>query len=104
MREEGITFVTGAHVGVNQPAEDLLRSFDALVLACGSVKPRNLSIPGREGKGVVYAVDYLTTATKHLLDSASPLPEEMNARDKHDHQMVAESIAELLGVEAPGIL
>jgi len=83
MREEGITFVTGSHVGVDQPAEELLRSFDALVLACGSGKARNLNIPGREGKGVVFAVDYLTTATKHLMDSQSPVPEEMNAKDKH---------------------
>ena len=54
-----------------------------MVLACGSGKPRNLTIPGREGKGVVYAVDYLTTATRHLLDKAYPVPEELNAKGKH---------------------
>ena len=83
MREEGITFVTSSHIGVDKPADELLKEYHAVVLACGSGKARNLSIPGREGKGVLYAVDYLTTATKHLLDANEALPAEMNARDKH---------------------
>jgi len=82
MKQEGVEFITNAHVGVNTSAEDLQASFDAVVLCCGSTKPRNLNIPGREGKGVVFAVDYLTTATKKLLDTAMELPDEMNAKDK----------------------
>ena len=83
MRAEGVTFVTNCHMGVDQPAEELLKEYQAVVLACGSGKARNLTIPGREGKGVLFAVDYLTTATKHLLDSTYAVPAEMNARDKH---------------------
>ena len=83
MREEGIEFVTNAHVGVDQSADALLKEYNAVVLCCGSGKPRNLSIPGRDGGGVIFAVDYLSTATKHLLDSGYPVPNEMNAKDKH---------------------
>ena len=83
MREEGIQFVVNAHVGVDTSADELLKENHAVVLCCGSGKPRNLQIPGREGSGVVYAVDYLTTATKHLLDAQRPVPPEMNAKDKH---------------------
>jgi len=83
MKAEGVQFVTGAHVGVDRSADDLLKEFDAVVLCCGSTTPRNLSIPGRDGAGVVYAVDYLTAGTRHLLDAGAPLPEEMNAKDKH---------------------
>jgi len=83
MREEGIEFVTNAHIGVDKSAEELLKEFNAVVLACGSGKPRNLNVAGRDGGGVVYAVDYLTVATKHLLDESISVPAEMNAKDKH---------------------
>ncbi len=83
MRAEGIEFVVNAHIGVNHSAEGLLSEYDALVLCCGSTTPRNLNILGREGPGVVYAVDYLTQNTKHLLDASHPLPPEMNAKGKH---------------------
>ena len=83
MRAEGVEFVTGAHVGVNRSADELLKDYDAVVLCCGSTTPRNLNIPGREGPGVAFAVDYLTANTKHLLNPAQALPPEMNAKDKH---------------------
>lgn len=83
MKEEGVEFITNTHVGVDKAGEELLTDFDAVVLCCGSTTPRNLSIPGREGPGVLYAVDYLTKNTKHVLDSNEPLPDEMNAKDKH---------------------
>ncbi len=83
MQEEGVTFVTGAHVGVDHSADELLKTNDALVLCCGSGKPRNLNIPGREGSGVAYAVDYLTLATRHLLDPQVVVPAEWDAKDKH---------------------
>ena len=82
MKQEGVAFVTGAHIGVNTSAEELQKDFDAIVLCGGSTKPRDLNVPGREGKGVVFAVDYLTIATKKLLDKSVKLPEEMNAKGK----------------------
>ncbi|CAI7896051.1 unnamed protein product [Closterium sp. NIES-54] len=71
MAAEGITFVTNAHVGVDeQYSLDKLRADnDAMLLACGSTKPRDLPVPGRELKGVHFAMDFLAANTKSLLDS-----------------------------------
>ena len=59
MQLEGVTFVTGAHVGQNVPVEDLQRDFDAILLSGGAEQPRDLSVPGRELKGIHFAMDYL---------------------------------------------
>jgi glutamate synthase (NADPH/NADH) small chain len=60
MEAEGVRFVVNAHVGVDRPAEDLRREFDALVLCGGACAPRDLPIPGRDHRGVHFAMDYLT--------------------------------------------
>lgn len=83
MRSEGVSFVTGCHVGVDKSAEGLLSEYDAVVLCCGSGKPRDLKVKGREGRGVAFALDYLTAATRHVLDESTPIPDELNAKDKH---------------------
>jgi glutamate synthase (NADPH) small chain len=59
MRAEGVTFVTNAHVGVNVPVETLTDEYDAILLAGGSEKPRDLPIPGRELKGIHFAMEFL---------------------------------------------
>jgi glutamate synthase (NADPH) small chain len=59
MQAESIVFHCGAHVGVNLPAEKLLEEHDAVVLAGGAEHPRDLAIPGRELKGIHFAMDYL---------------------------------------------
>jgi glutamate synthase (NADPH/NADH) small chain len=59
MAAEGVTFVTDAHVGVNVPVDRLRREFDALVLAGGATKPRDLPVPGRELKGIHFAMEFL---------------------------------------------
>lgn len=69
MKEEGIEFVTKANINTKKKADDLLNEFDAVVLCCGSRKPRDINAKGREAKGVCFAVDYLTAVTKSLLDS-----------------------------------
>lgn len=71
MREEGIDFVTSAHVGVdgNFPIEKLREEHDSVVLALGATKPRDLPVPGRELTGVHYAMEFLQANTKSLLDS-----------------------------------
>ncbi|GAB2724317.1 glutamate synthase subunit beta [Paenibacillus thermoaerophilus] len=66
---EGITFVTNTEVGVNYPAEKLKSEFDAVILAGGATKPRPLNLEGDHLKGVHFAMDFLTQATKSLLDS-----------------------------------
>lgn len=69
MREEGIEFVTGAHVGVNTDVRTLRDDNDALVVATGATRPRDLPIPGRELKGVHFAMEFLLKNTKSLLDT-----------------------------------
>ena len=69
MRAEGVEFVTNANVGENYKAADLMNQFDSVILACGASNPRDIKVPGREAKGIYYAVDFLTATTKSLLDS-----------------------------------
>ena len=64
MEEEGIKFVTNANVGFNVKVEDLRRDFDAIVLCGGSTKSRDLPVPGRELKGIHFAMDYLPQQNK----------------------------------------
>jgi glutamate synthase (NADPH) small chain len=68
MEAEGIQFVTNTEVGVNLPAEQLLKEFDAVVLCTGATKARDLPIEGRALKGVHFAMDFLTQNTRSLLD------------------------------------
>ena len=74
MRAEGIEFKTGAHVGVNVGIDDLRRDYDAVLLACGATRPRDLPIPGRELSGVHFAMEFLTEHTRALLDADLPNP------------------------------
>lgn len=69
MEEEGITFVTNANIGVDKKADELLKEFDRVVLACGASNPRDIKAKGREAKGIYFAVDFLKATTKSLLDS-----------------------------------
>lgn len=69
MEEEGIHFVTNANVGQNVDAKALLKEYDRVVLCCGASNPRDINVPGRDAKGIYFAVDFLTGVTKSLLDS-----------------------------------
>jgi len=60
MEAEGVRFRTNANIGGNVPAEELRREFDAIVLAGGSTIPRDLPIPGRQLRGIHFAMDFLT--------------------------------------------
>lgn len=69
MKAEGIEFVTGAHIGVDIEIADLRKNNDAVILAVGATKPRDLPIPGRDLNGVYFAMQFLKANTKSLLDS-----------------------------------
>ena len=72
MAAEGVEFRTGCDVGRDVPAQALLDEYDAVILCCGAKQPRPL--PAAEGvPGARFAVDYLTAATKALLNGASPM-------------------------------
>ena len=67
MSAEGVKFVTNAEVGKNVAVEDLRREFDAIVLAGGSEHPRDLKVPGRELKGIHFAMEFLPQQNKRCL-------------------------------------
>ncbi|MGE5220038.1 MAG: glutamate synthase subunit beta [Chloroflexota bacterium] len=83
MAQEGVRFVTNAHVGVDLPAAQLKDDFDAVVICTGATKPRDLPIPGRELKGIYMAMDFLRANTKSLLDSQHRDSNFISAKDKH---------------------
>jgi glutamate synthase (NADPH/NADH) small chain len=73
MSAEGVEFVTGAEVGKNVAVEDLRREFDAIVLAGGAEQPRDLNVPGRELKGIHFAMEYLPQQNRRNLgDTIEP--------------------------------
>jgi glutamate synthase (NADPH/NADH) small chain len=69
MEEEGVRFVTNADVGVSVEAEQLRKEYDRVLLCCGASSPRDIRVPGRELKGIHFAVDFLSSVTRSLLDS-----------------------------------
>ena len=66
LEEEGIVFKCNANVGVNVRVNDIMRDFNAVVLAGGSTIPRDLPVPGRELKGVYYAMEFLKQQNKRV--------------------------------------
>jgi glutamate synthase (NADPH/NADH) small chain len=72
MREEGVEFRTGVHVGVEYPAAQLVAQHDAVVLAGGSTAPRDLPIPGRDVDGVEFAMEFLTQSNKRVAGDRIP--------------------------------
>jgi len=68
MEEEGIVFRCNTNVGVDVSINDLLREYHAIVLAGGSTIPRDLKIPGRELKGIHFAMEFLTQQNKRVSD------------------------------------
>ncbi len=67
MSAEGVKFITGAEVGKTVAVEELLRDFDAIVLAGGAEHPRDLTVPGRELKGIHFAMEFLPQQNRRNL-------------------------------------
>jgi glutamate synthase (NADPH/NADH) small chain len=78
---EGITFKTGANVGVTVSVDELRREFDAILLCGGATNARDLPVPGRELSGIHFAMQYLPQQTKRLLGDA--VENQISAKDKH---------------------
>jgi len=84
MKAEGIKFITNANVGTDEySAQDIINSFDAVVLCCGSSNPRDINAPGRDAKGIHFAVDFLKATTKSLLDSNLEDNDYISAKGKN---------------------
>lgn len=82
MKEEGIEFITNADVGAGTKANKILKDYDRVILACGASNPRDIKVKGRELKGIHFAVDFLKSTTKSLLDSNLSDGTYISARDK----------------------
>lgn len=82
MREEGVQFECHAEVGKNVDINILVKDFDAIVLAIGSTIPRDLNLPGRDLKGVEFAMDYLIQSNKKVSNESFSAP-EISAKGKN---------------------
>lgn len=89
MEKEGITFKCNANVGVNVNLNDLLREYNAIVLAGGSTVPRDLTIPGRDLNGIHYAMPFLKQQNK-LVSGADPLDKKEIESNISTHLISAE--------------
>ena len=69
MKAEGVEFRTNVNVGKDVKAEQLLKEYDRVILACGASNPRDIKVPGRDANGIYFAVDFLKSTTKSLLDN-----------------------------------
>ncbi len=83
MKEDGVTFLTGVDVGKDEKAAKIMKNYDAVVLACGAKNPRDITAPGRDAKGIYFAVDFLAQTTKSLLDSGLKDKKYVSAKGKN---------------------
>jgi glutamate synthase (NADPH) small chain len=79
-RKEGVTFECDVQVGIDVSLEFLRRKFDGVLLACGAREPRNLPVPGRELKGIHFALDFLTRQNQVLGNEISEVGAEWSAK------------------------
>jgi glutamate synthase (NADPH/NADH) small chain len=83
MEAEGVVFHYNAHVGVNVPAEKLVADYDAVVLTGGAEKGRDLPVPGRDLKGVHFAMDFLPQQNRRVSGESADDGEPILATGKH---------------------
>jgi glutamate synthase (NADPH/NADH) small chain len=83
MEAEGVVFCTGVHAGVDVKGDTLKQDFDAVVLAGGAQRPRDLQVPGRELAGIHFAMDFLTQGNRRVAGDDVPASEAILATGKH---------------------
>ncbi|MBP5197493.1 MAG: glutamate synthase subunit beta [Lachnospiraceae bacterium] len=81
MEKSGITFKCNVNVGKDITAEELLNEFDRVVLCCGASNPRDIKAPGRDAKGIYFAVDFLKEVTKKICDNDHDYSKVFAAKD-----------------------
>lgn len=82
LKEEGVIFKTGINVGTDITAEQLKKDFDAVCLTMGAERPRDINVPGRNLKGVEFAMDFLIQQNKRVSGEKIP-SDEILAKDKN---------------------
>jgi len=83
LRQEGVQFQTGVHVGLDLSATDLRKNFDAILLCMGSEEPRDLPVEGRQLDGVHFAMDFLRQSNKRNAGDEIPAHDQILATGKH---------------------
>ncbi len=83
MEAEGVEFRLNADIGRNVSAQELLEQYDAVILACGASRPRDIAAEGRDAQGIHFAVEFLTSTTKALLDGGLTEDNHISAKDKN---------------------
>ena len=81
LEKAGVEFKCNVNVGVDITGDELLKDFDRVVLCCGASNPRDLNAPGRDAKGIYFAVDFLKEVSKKLMDLGYDSDELMNSED-----------------------
>ena len=80
--QEGLVIKTGVNVGIDIKAKDLLKEYDAVLLAIGAMKPRDLEVKGRDLKGVYFAMEFLTQQNKMVSGEEVKPKERIDAKGK----------------------
>lgn len=83
MEAEGVKFINNTEVGIDVRGKDLMKDYDAVCLAIGSQVPRDLPVPGRELKGVYYAMEYLTVKNKIVARDEVPADQIVDVKGKN---------------------
>ena len=83
MQEEGVAFLTNTEIGDNYPFPRLENDFDAVILCCGAQKARDISIPGRDAKGIYFAMDFLRENTRSIFNPDDVNSSEISAKGKN---------------------
>lgn len=81
--EEGIEFITNTEIGKDIAVQQIMVEYDAICLAVGAGKPRDITPPGRDLKGIYFAMDFLSQEIRLLQGEMSALEEKITAKDKH---------------------
>jgi len=83
LQQEGLIIRTGVHAGIDITADELLNGFDAVAIAIGATKPRDLAAEGRDLKGIYFAMEYLTQQNRVNAGQIIPDEDRILAKDKH---------------------
>ena len=81
MEEAGIEFKYSVNVGKDITAKELIAKYDRVILCCGASNPRDIKAPGRDAKGIYFAVDFLSEVSKKLMDENYDSGKVINASD-----------------------
>ncbi|MCR5474451.1 MAG: glutamate synthase subunit beta [Lachnospiraceae bacterium] len=81
MEEAGISFKCNVNVGIDLSADELCAAYDRVVICCGASKPRDIDVPGRDAKNIMFAVPFLREVSQKIMDSGYDYKKVMGTQD-----------------------